>query len=153
MAEFNAYADETYAEEYLSLRLDTRAWDIATEKEKQASLQMASDDLDRLPLRGVRKTTVQQRRFPRDYAASSDVPEAVKQACVELALEYLKGADSQEEYSLLTRQNSQYATIREQRDPQNMEPHIVAGIPSLRAFNLMVPFLRDERGARLVRGS
>jgi hypothetical protein len=146
---FTGYADLNYAAEYLQLRLGTIDWDAATDQQKEAALQMAADDLDRLPLIGYRTSREQERRFPRND--ETEVPENVKKANVELALEYLKGVDSQEEYSLLTRQEVMYGPIREKRHPQLVEPHIVAGIPSLRAFRYMIPFLRDERSVSLVR--
>lgn len=150
---FTAYAHEVFAAEHLELRLGTQKWDLSTEEEQRAALQMASDDIDNLPLRGYVRVEDQERRFPRDYASSDQVPLAVQKACVELALEYIKGVDSHKEYELLTRRQMVYATIREQRETTSVEPHIAAGIPSLRAFNLLVPFLRDERSSRLVRKS
>lgn len=151
--ELNPYADRHEANAYFQYRLGTQKWDAASEDDQNAALQMASDDIDKLPLRGFRRSTTQLRRFPRDYAPDDLVPEAVKFATCELALEYLKGVDPHKEYELLTRREMVYATIREQRHATRVEPHVVAGIPSLRAFNLMVPFLRDERSARLVRKS
>jgi len=151
--EFTAYADEVFAEDYFQYRLGTTKWDTANENERRAALQMASDDIDKLPLRGFRRTSTQTRRFPRDFDTTDEINDAVKQATCELALGYLKGVDPHREYELLTRREMVYATIREQRNATLVEPHIVAGIPSLRAFNLLVPFLRDERSARLVRKS
>lgn len=148
-----AYADLEFATNYLVFRLDTLKWDFATDAEKEAALQMASDDIDNLPLHGYQRSADQARRFPRNYATDATIPINVQKACVELALAYIKGVDSQEEYSLLTRREMVYATIRETRDTTRMEPHILAGIPSLRAFNWLVPFLRDERSGRLVRQS
>lgn len=147
------YAEQIYAEDYFQYRLGTSKWDSASENDREAALRMASDDIDNLPLRGFLRANDQERRFPRDYAPDDSIPEAVKQATCELALEYLKGVDPHREYELLTRREMVYATIREQRLSTRVEPHIAAGIPSLRAFNLLVPFLRDERSARLVRKS
>lgn len=153
MSGYTGYADLIFAEDYLEFRMDTRLWDAANENTRLSAMQMASDDIDNLPLRGQQRSATQIRRFPRDYAPDDQIPENVQKACVELALAYIKGVDSHEEYSLLTRREMVYATIREQRETKFMEPHIVAGIPSLRAFNLMVPFMRDEHDARLVRKS
>lgn len=65
---YNPYADEFYATDYLEYRLDTTEWDTAPDKDRRAALQMASDDIDHLPLRGYQRTEGQPRRFPRDYA-------------------------------------------------------------------------------------
>lgn len=147
--EFNAYADIYFADEYFRYRLGTLAWDNASENEKMSALQMAADSIDTLALKGEATNADQVRRFPRD--GEFDVPTNVKKACVLIALEFLKGVDPEEEYELLTRENLQYGTIREQRNTNFMAPHKVAGIPSLQAFQLLTPYLRDEHGVKLER--
>jgi len=150
---YNPYVEPFEAEEYLRYRLGTCEWDNASIRDREAALQMASDDIDRLALKGFKKHKDQLRRFPRDFQITDDVPLPVKQATIELALTYLKGVDASEEYTLLTKHEMVYSAIREKRNPDRMEPHIVAGIPSLRAFVYLVPYLRHESEITLVRSS
>jgi len=149
---YTGYVSLDFAESYFQYRLGTRYWDRATDDTKRAAMQMASDAIDTLPLIGYKREATQERRFPRDIDSSNDVPEAVMHATLELALEFLKGVDPQEEYNLLSLREAVYGSIRERRQDNFVAPHIAAGIPSLRAFTLLVPYLRDENIVALERG-
>lgn len=114
-ANANSYVTLAQAETYLEARLNISAWTAATTDTKNRALVEAQRTLSPLPWAGSRSTDTQALAWPRQYVANPDaplplttvarenllptyvvyyesniVPERVKQAQVELALEFLK---------------------------------------------------------------
>jgi len=93
----NSYCDVAYADDYHSLR-GNDAWGVATTAKKQAALIKASDFIDqkysgRFYGDGM---TLSGLGWPRSglspVYADDVIPDGIKKACCELALEALKGA-------------------------------------------------------------
>jgi hypothetical protein len=93
-AGFNAYCDRAHANEYLiERRLWASAWDNCANKE--AALMQATRELDRLQYLGSLVDTSQRHAWPRSGladVAETELPEALKDACAELAF-YLAAQD------------------------------------------------------------
>lgn len=102
-ASANSLASVEYADAYLDLRLHASAW-VGTETKKRALIE-ATRDLSAKQWKGRRSTEEQALAWPRqwvpdpdspthNYYTSTEVPQRVKDACCELALEYLKAGAS-----------------------------------------------------------
>jgi hypothetical protein len=162
-----AYVTVAEAGIYFQSKLQTAAWDKASFDMQQKALYESTRIIDSLKLTGCKADRDQVLRFPRMHQLAEDtdpesetygeliptVPTDVKEACCEIALALLQGVDPTHEYNLLSRQVHGYATTRQQKDTTLLEPHILAGVPSLEAWKFLVKYLRDFNGVNLVRDS
>lgn len=106
-ASANSYADESEADAYLEARLHSDAWWDADDADRRKALVEAARELDNLPWLGTRSDATQVLEWPREWVRDPDtpisdpgqdypyyaddvVPERVKDAQVELALEFLR---------------------------------------------------------------
>jgi len=89
----NSYIDIAGANEYFSGRLHGEAWTGAAETDKEKALRQATKEIDRQPLTGRKTDTAQTLAFPR--YPDTEVPEAVKEACCEVALSLFERGNSQ----------------------------------------------------------
>ena len=87
------YVNLTEANEYFSDRLHADAWAEASDADKEKALAMATREIDQQPLKGRKTETSQTLAFPR--YPDSEVPEAVKDACCEVALALLERGNDQ----------------------------------------------------------
>lgn len=162
-----AYITVAEAQVYVQSKLMTAAWDRATFDQQQKSLFESTRIIDALKLVGSKADRDQVLRFPRMNQLAEDtdplsptygeliptVPSDVKEACCDIALALLAGVNPEHEYNLLSRQVHGYATTRQQKDTSMVEPHIVAGVPSLEAWKKLLKYVRDYHGVNLVRDS
>jgi hypothetical protein len=88
-----SYVSLAEANEYFSSRLHADAWAKVSDADKGKALAMATREIDRQPLAGRKTTDNQALAFPR--YPDSEVPEAVKEACCEIALALLERGNSQ----------------------------------------------------------
>lgn len=104
----NAFVDESYATDYLDNRLNSGAWTAAEIDDRERALIEATLELSLLEWTGTRTDSTQALAWPRSYAVDVDlpavwevvdpapyfaddvIPERVKKATVELALEFLR---------------------------------------------------------------
>lgn len=102
-ASANSFVTLTEANTYASGRLNAQAWeDDATDDTKNRALVEATRWLTELSWTGRRTTDTQALSWPRDFAIDPDsptgqffannaIPQCVKDATMELALQFLKG--------------------------------------------------------------
>lgn len=109
----------------------------------QRYLIQASDMMDALRYTGT-LVEGQARIFPR-VEDDDIIPSAIKAACIENALALIDGVDVALEFENLNMTNQAYANVRTAHDRTVKPDHIVAGIPSLTAWRLMLPYLPDPR--------
>ena len=145
------YATIAEADAYMLTRLATDPWDDASSANQQKALAWATSLMDNLNFVGGRTDTDQELQFPRDY--DDDYPQAIKDACSELALALLDGKDPEQEYENMRMITMGYANVRSTYDPLNQYEHIAAGIPSILAWTKLRPYLRDGKTIRLSRVS
>jgi len=88
-----SYCTIEYADEYFKNRLHAESWSGADSETKEKALKQATREIDRQPLKGRKTETSQTLAFPR--YPDSEVPEAVKDACCEVALALLERGNSQ----------------------------------------------------------
>lgn len=135
------YADLTYANAYMADRVRTEAWDEATDSVKTKALKQATRAIDRLNFAGDKADEAQARQFPRGN--DTEVPDDVIQACCELALAFLDDVDPNIEIENLNRTRQGIGDARIEKDTSYVQDHVRSGIPSIQAWMLLVPYLRD----------
>jgi hypothetical protein len=92
----NSYLDVATASDLLSIRFGTAAWDSALTADKEKALMSATADIDTIRVRDYKVRETQALQFPRStqLEAWSDLPKAVKWACVYQALHTLQNQPS-----------------------------------------------------------
>ena len=88
-----SYCTVEYADEYFSGRLHAESWGETSDADKEKALKQATREIDRQPLTGRKATDTQALAFPR--YPDAEIPEAVKEACCEVALALLERGNSQ----------------------------------------------------------
>ena len=89
----NSYIDVAGANEYFAGRLHAESWGETSDADKEKALRQATKEIDRQLLKGRKATDTQALAFPRH--PDTEVPEAVKEACCEIALALLERGNSQ----------------------------------------------------------
>jgi hypothetical protein len=97
----NSFTTLAEANTYMEARLNSSSWDDATDDSCNRALVEATREISSLPgWRGVRVTDTQSLSWPRDYAIdpdsandfyyeSTEIPQRVKDATMELAFQFL----------------------------------------------------------------
>lgn len=160
------------AQTYFDGKLNTDAWDEATSAKRAKALVEATNRIDRLQFAGVRtadyttrlaahnsgslfdnrltpSNSGQPREFPRDGA--STVPDEILAACCEIAYALLDGVDPELEMQNLSTVQHGFAALQETYDPRIVNLAFKHGIPSITAWNYLVPFLQDPFEVQLRR--
>ena len=88
-----SYSTTEYADEYFAGRLHAESWGETSDADKEKALRQATKEIDRQLLKGRKATDTQELAFPR--YPDTEVPEAVKEACCEIALALLERGNSQ----------------------------------------------------------
>lgn len=145
------YADLAFANAYFAERLHTSAWDNALVVDRNKALAMATRDIDRLDFIGSKVEATQENEFPR--AGQTEVPDDIKIAACEIALELLNGIDPAQELEAAKVIADKYGTVGTTYLPSSTPEHVFAMIASARAWTYLKPFLRDSRCVRLSRVS
>ena len=81
------------ASTYFAGRLYAERWGETSDADKEKALKQATKEIDRQPLTGRKTADDQALAFPR--YPDEEVPEAVKEACCEVALALLERGNSQ----------------------------------------------------------
>lgn len=144
-----SYVTIDEAHTYMLGNMDYSIWD-ASEK-KSTSLIQATRIIDALNLIGSKTDEDQALEFPRD--GETAVPEAIKSACIEIALALVKGVDPEVEYRNLKVMASKYGNASVSYDTSVTYEHVVACVPSVTAWRLLKPYIRDRLTVTLERVS
>ena len=133
------------AERYLHIA----PWEIANTTNRNKGLKQATIIIDRLNIQGEKTDENQDLQFPRD--SDTEVPNDVKHACWLIALALLDGVDPDLEFENLQMVTQGYANVRSTYDRDLPAVHLLAGVPSIAAWRLLKPFLRDRNEISLLR--
>jgi len=177
------YGTVLEAADYFGNRLHETAWSDATADERVRALVAATRVIDTLNYKGYKKPVYdllqtfglvdiplvavqgspsqqqietaeksQALEFPR--GTDTDVPEAIRVACYEIAHSLLDGKDPEHELENLGVSSHGYSSLRTtySRGQVPIE-HIINGVPNAQAWRLIRPFLRDGDQIRLTRVS
>lgn len=145
------YGTISRANIYFSKRLDTSAWDDAIYNDREAALIMATRAIDKLNFAGDKADEDQSLQFPR--GDDTEIPVEIEYANYELALALLDGVDQEQEVQTIGVLSEAHSGVRTTYDGDYVNEHIRAGIPSVEAWELLYPFLRDPRQLRFSRVS
>jgi len=139
------------AQLYFDEKLNVEPWDNSSGADKYKSLIMATRAIDNLNFSGVKTLSTQELEFPR--GGDTTTPQAILDACCEIALTLLDGVDPDLEFENLKMVSQGYANVRSTYDVSIAGEHVKVGIPSITAWRLILPFLRDTETINLSRVS
>lgn len=151
ISEFPTYGTVQEADRYFGVLLHGELWDRSTPIRKYKALVTATQTIDTLRFAGRKTDELQTLEFPR-YGVTS-TPLAIKQACYEEALSLLRGVDPTTEYDNLFVRSRGFGSLRTDYEPQNPPEHKKAGVASLRAWQLLLPYLKPALDLKLRRES
>lgn len=133
---FGSLISRPDAEIYFNHILMAEPWEEASERDKEKALVMASKAITQLALM--------------DYET---IPQALKDAACEIALNLLDGVDEELEFQNLNMVSQHYANVRSTYDRSFRMEHIEAGIISRKAWNLIYPYLDSSKTIKISRAS
>mgnify|MGYP000906258204 CR=1 FL=1 len=116
--------------------LDESFWSSLPSSDKTKYLTRASEILDALNYVDQKAVSTQEHAFPRTNQTA--IPEVVEQAAYYIAFELSQGFDEERE----ARTNTTVSVGKAGRGRPRRPVHIVAGVPSIRAWNLIFKYLR-----------
>ncbi len=145
------YINIVDADVYFGERLNSDAWENATDADKLKALKMGTRSIDRLNFKGSRASTTQERQYPR--GDDTTTPQAIKDANCEEALSLLDGIEPGMEIENLGVVAEGFSSARTTYAKEVVFPHKVAGLASPIAWRLLLPYLRDIRTTSLDRVS
>lgn len=160
------YGTTSEADEYFTYRLHEVAWFSSSSTDRIRGLIAATRIIDTLSYKGdkhavyvlddptdeeIREAELDQPlEFPR--GSDTEVPEAIRIACYEIAHSLLDGKDPEMELENLGIVSQGYESVRTTYNRSQVPiEHLVNGVPNAMAWRLIRPFLRDEDAVRLAR--
>jgi hypothetical protein len=170
---FDYYGTLEEANEYFEQRLHETAWSQAVPTNRPKALLMATRIIDTLNYKG-RKASVHEYLYTFDDPADADdevirekeaeqplefprgedteVPEAIRIACYEIAYSLLDGKDPEFELENLSITSQGFQSLRTTYS-RNQVPieHLINGVPNATAWRYLRPFLRDSDAVKLKR--
>lgn len=142
MVDIDPYINVEDAQIFFDQRLNTYAWDAASDPDRLKALKMATKRIDRLQFIGAKLDTLTQTlEFPRDY--QTEVPTDIQEACCLLALALLDGVDPEIEDQNLSAVTQAFSTARTTYEPSVRRDYIRNGIPCVEAWQILLPYLAD----------
>ena len=137
MAYNDIAGSQTYIDQYI---IETDPWDEASEIKKNKALNMATVIINQLNFKGAKTEKTQDNQFPRD---DLEIPDDIKYACTDIALSILDGVDMELEYQSTFDLVQSVSNIKHAQDTTQVPAHIQSGVPSLNAWNKLIPYLRS----------
>lgn len=141
------YSTVEAGDAYFQEQLDCSDWFAATPAKKLTALKQATQIVDSLPLIGEKLVADQTLEFPRDY--QSAIPDQVLWAVYEISKRLLAGVDVE---TLVSRNlvKEKFGPVeREFRQYQEENAYLYLGIPSQKAYRLLLPYLRQPSTERV----
>lgn len=157
------YGTVENADMYFSFLLNARKWETSSPANKRKALISATRMIDGLSFAGHKADPTQVLQFPRgnsyvdpittQVTTTSDtlVPADVKMACYAIALKLLEGYNPDMEADLLAVGTTKIGQVGTTYNRDYIPEHMRAGIPSVTAWRLLRPYLRDPDEVALVR--
>jgi len=145
------YITEAEGTTYMGERLNASPWDSATSVDRVKAIKMGTKIIDQLNYLGEKTSSTQENQFPRNDDV--DVPQNIKDACAEIALALLDGVDTQIEFENLSMTQHSFVNTKIVFDRDIKPEHTLSGVPSIIAWRLLSPYLRDPRTVSIDRVS
>jgi len=135
---------------FLTKRLDPQQlWALSPNTLKEAALSEATRRMDMLNFTGSKTDSSQELQFPR--GGDTEVPITIREAAYEIAYSILDGKDIEFELESVGEQSVSYGGARIRRNQEFTQEAYLHGIPSLNAWNMLLPYLRDGNVVKLER--
>ncbi len=140
---FVAYISIDAANTYMELnKLDSSIWSQASNSQKGIALTKSTVAINKLPFKGSKTVGTQDFEFPR--GGDTSPPSAIESACAEIAFALIDGKNPEYDFESLRISKDKVSGIEITSDTEVYMAHTVAGIPSMEAWNLLLPYLRDK---------
>lgn len=139
----------TESNTYFDTFLSSFDWSAFTDAEKTKGLNTATRQINLLAFSGQPTDEDQENAFPRNE--ETDIPVAIISACCELAAALLDDIDMDMENDQMFTKSLGYSNVRSTYNDVSAPEHIVAGIYSITAWKLLLPYLSDVRTLKLCR--
>jgi hypothetical protein len=146
------YVNDVEAGEYFSTRLNTSAWDYASQTDRVKALSQATALINRLKFRGQTALASQTNAFPRIIDHKTILPDAIKIATCEIALVLLDDFEIEQEISNLFTNSQSYASVSTGQIGDVVPEYTRSGIPSAVAWEYLKPYLCDPNTITIRRG-
>ena len=142
------YATIAQGNAHMLLRLNTSAWDDATDTDKDKALNQSTSAMDMLNYRGIKNSVGQANQFPR--GDDTTIPSDIVSACIENSLSLLDGIDPDLE---LDSARIKEATFGGQKTVyrDGIPEYVLAGLASPIAWRFIKPWMRDPQQIRIER--
>jgi hypothetical protein len=155
------------ANDYFGMRLHETAWTGADVADRPKALWAATQIIDTLNYKGKKAAVFalpstatdeeirmaeasQPLEFPR--GSDTEVPEAIRRACYEIAHSLLDGKDPELELENLGVISQGYSSVRTTYSRSQVPiEHLINGVPNAMAWRLIRPFLRDGEALKITR--
>jgi hypothetical protein len=169
---YGTYGTVAEADDYFDNRLHEYAWTATLAADRPKALWAATSIIDALNFKGSKNAvyallqsnssatdeeiraaeTSQPLEFPR--GADTEVPDAIRIACYEIAYSLVDGKDPELELENLGIVSQGFGSVRTTYNRTQIPiEHIINGIPSAQAWRALKPFLRDDEAIKLSRVS
>ena len=145
----SSYVTTDEADTYFETRFQSEEWEDADSDTKIRVLATSTKLMDNLNYFGTKTESSQELQFPRN--GQTTIPTRVKEACYEISYALLEGRDPDYDIENINVSGSRFGSASVSRDPENIPLHVVAGIPSIRAWNLLRPYLNNSQTLRIER--
>lgn len=146
------YGSVEGGDEYFLQVLRSDAWFEATSQQKQQSLYEATEAIDKLNYRGDKTEETQVLQFPR--GGDTDVPYDILFAAYNIALKLLEGFDPDLEIKQTLYTQQKFGPTESEYNPGRRTPlHLLVGIPSIKAWHKLLPYLREPESITVQRVS
>lgn len=164
------YGTLAEANDYFGHRLHETAWTGANVSDRPKALWAATQIIDTLNYKGAKAPVYalllssptasaaeiqsaegsQVLEFPR--GTDTEVPEAIRRACYEIAHSLLDGKDPELELENLGVISQGYSSVRTTYSRSQVPiEHLINGVPNAMAWRLIRPFLRDGDALKILR--
>ena len=136
---------------FFARRLNSDDWENSTDGNKLKALYQATRLIDQLNYRGDKTDDEQLLEFPRGL--DTEVPEDIENAAYLIGHKLLQGYNIDKEFEKHFIEKSKFTNQLEiqRKTYTNTPAYAAAGIPSLEAWRLLLPYLRTYDEVDLVR--
>lgn len=145
---------------YFANRLKSDNWTNAKDNDKLLALLEATERLENLRFDGQKAVSTQTLQFPRKYLIDAEeleyleettVPTNIIKACYEEALSILSDDDPELAMKNLRLKRGKFGPAEDEYFDIGLQSNVLAGILSIRAWRLLLPYFKDGQEVTLIR--
>lgn len=144
------YGSISEATTYFESRFHNSVWYSTLDSKKTRALESASRIVDNFNYFGEKEDPDQEHQFPR---TGFGTPTKILEAVYEIAYALLDGRDPEKDALNLNVTGARAGLRYDSFDPKYTPLNILHGVPSLAAWNNLLPYFRDPNKVQLIRRS